>query len=360
MHEDGQVKGISIDGRTFGGSSPCLIIAEVAQGHDGSLDLAHAFIEAAAAAGVDAVKFQTHIAHAESTRAEPWRVKFSHRDETRYEYWQRMEFSEEHWRGLSRHARELGLIFLSSPFSGEAVALLRRLGVPAWKIASGEILNPEVMSPVLASGLPILLSTGMSTLAEIDEAVSRIRKNGSPFLLFQCTSAYPTPPEKIGLNLIPFFRERYGCPVGLSDHSGGIYAGLAAAALGLDALEVHLTLSRRLPGPDVQSSLTCEEVQQLIKGMRDIERMRANPVDKDLLARELQSLRKMFTKSLAARVPLPAGTVIIREMLACKKPGTGIPAGKMDTVIGRRLRRALAADQFLDPGDFDSEAGHET
>src|SRR5262245_58918033 len=176
-------------------TAKCLIVGEVAQAHDGSLGLAHAFIDAIAAAGADAVKFQTHIAAAESTPAEPWRVRFSPRDETRYEYWQRMEFAEAEWHGLKRHAADRGLAFISSPFSTEAVDLLERVGVAAWKVASGEVTNPPLLDRLLAGGRPVLLSSGLSLLAEVDAAVARIRAKDVPSAVLQCTSAYPCPPE---------------------------------------------------------------------------------------------------------------------------------------------------------------------
>jgi len=249
----------SLGSRTVGSGYPCLIVAEVAQSHDGSLGFAHAFIDAIANAGADAVKFQTHIAAAESTPAEPWRVKFSPQDATRYDYWRRMEFAEEQWRGLKRHAEDRGLIFLSSPFSAEAVELLERIGMVAWKVASGEVSNAPLLERLLATGRPILLSSGMSPLAELDATVARAQAVPVPIAVLQCTTAYPCPPERIGLNLLPIFRDRYGCPVGLSDHSGTIFAGLAAATLGCDVLEVHVTLSREMFGPDVPASVTTTE-----------------------------------------------------------------------------------------------------
>jgi N-acetylneuraminate synthase len=331
----------------------CLIIAEVAQAHDGSLGLAHAFVDAVAAAGADAVKFQTHIAAAESTPAEPFRVAFSRQDTTRYDYWKRMEFTEAQWRGLAEHARGRGLLFLSSPFSLEAAELLLRAGVPMWKIASGEVANLPLFERLAATGLPILLSTGLSPLAEIDAAVGRIRARGLPLTVLQCTTAYPCPPEQVGLNLIPFFRERYGCAVGLSDHSGTIYPGLAAAVLGIEVLEVHVTLSREMFGPDGPASVTTAELRQLVEGVRFVETMRANPVDKDALAAGLAPLRDLFTRSVVARRDLPAGAVLAEADLAAKKPGTGIPAGRLPQVVGRRLRRALAADSLLGPDDLE-------
>jgi N,N'-diacetyllegionaminate synthase len=343
----------SIANRLVSPNQPCLVIGEVAQAHDGSLGFAHAFIDAIAKAGADAVKFQTHIAAAESTLREPFRVKFSQQDATRYAYWKRMEFTEEQWHGLAQHARACDLIFLSSPFSLEAVELLIRAGVPAWKIASGEVDNTLIFDRIAETGLPMLLSTGMSSLGELDEAVRRVRTAGLPLAVLQCTSAYPCPPEKVGLNLIPFFRERYNCAVGLSDHSGTIYTGLAAATLGCEILEVHVTLSREMFGPDVPASITTAELCQLVEGIRFIERMRNHPVDKDAQAHELAPLRALFTHSVVARMDLQAGTILKVEHLAAKKPGTGIPARHLYDLAGRRLRRDVAADQALQPEDLE-------
>jgi len=331
----------------------CLIIGEVAQAHDGSLGMAHAFVNAIANAGADAVKFQTHIAAAESTPDEPWRVKFSPQDATRYDYWKRMEFTEEQWHGLKRHADERGLNFLSSPFSIEAVELLTRVGVAAWKVASGEVNNTPMFERMAATGLPILLSTGMSPLSEIDAAVERVKAHGLPLVVLQCTTAYPCPPEKVGLNLIPFFRERYRCAVGLSDHSGTIYPGLAAATLGIEVLEVHVTLSREMFGPDVPASITTSELRQLVEGVRFIEKMKAHPVDKDAMAQEMAPLRDLFTKSVVARMELPAGTVLREEHLTVKKPGTGIPANRLHEVVGKRLQRPVKANELLQEQDLE-------
>ena len=333
--------------------SKCLVVAEVAQTHDGSLGMAHAFIDAIAATGADAVKFQTHIASAESTYREPWRVKFSSQDATRYDYWKRMEFTDEQWHGLKKHATERGLLFLSSPFSVEAIDLLMRVGVCAWKIASGEVSNTPTFEKMLNTGLPIFLSTGMSPLEEIDRAVAQVQAYGSPLTVMQCTSLYPCPPEKIGLNLIPVFRERYGCGVGLSDHSGKIYPGLAAVTQGIEVLEVHVTLSREMFGPDVPVSLTTAELRQLVEGVRYLERAIANPVDKDGFAVEAAALRSVFNKSVVARLDLAAGTILSAEHLAAKKPGTGLPAARLPELIGARLRHSLKADQLVLESDLE-------
>ena len=330
----------------------CFVIGEVAQAHDGSLGLAHAFVDAIAKAGADAVKFQTHIASAESTPAEGWRVKFSPQDATRYDYWRRVEFTEPQWQGLRDHATDLGLAFISSPFSPEAVDLLERVGVAAWKVASGEITNLPMLERLATSGLPVLLSTGMSGFEEVDAAVALLEASGAQFAVLQCTSSYPTPPERVGLNLLDEYRLRYGCAVGLSDHSGTIYPGIAAATLGAEVLEVHVTLSREMFGPDVPASVTTAELAQLVEGVRFVERMNAAPVSKDDLAREMTPLRDLFTKSVVARDHLPAGTVLRREHLAIKKPGTGIPASRLPQLLGARLLRSFEADELLREEDL--------
>jgi len=325
----------------------CAVIAEVAQGHDGSLGLAHSFVDLAAQAGVDAVKFQTHIAAAESTPDEPWRVKFSYEDATRYDYWQRMEFSEAQWQGLREHCDENGLGFISSAFSVEAVELLRRVGVAAWKVSSGESLSFELLRHLCQDGLPILISTGMSTHAEIEDTVRQCRELGTEPVLLQCTSMYPTPPERLGLNVLDELRDRHGCPVGLSDHSGTIYPGLAAVALGAVVLEVHLTFSRHMFGPDSPVSLEGDELRSLVEGVRFLERARSAPVDKDEVAAELADMRNLFGKSLVSTTALPAGTVLTDEHLTAKKPAVGIPASERASVVGRTLRQAVPVGHVL-------------
>lgn len=338
------------------GPNRCLVIGEVAQAHDGSLGAAHAYIDAIANAGADAVKFQTHIAAAESTPQEPWRVRFSYQDATRYEYWKRMEFSESQWVGLKRHAEEKGIEFLSSPFSLEAAKMLRRIGIKAWKVASGEIANSQLIDYLVETRLPMIISTGMSPVEEIDATVARVQAAGVPLAVMQCTSAYPCPPEKVGLNMLKTFRERYGCAVGLSDHSGAIFPSLSAATLGAEMVEVHVTFSKECFGPDVVASVTTGELKTLVEGVRFVERMRAACVDKNEAAEEMAPLRNLFTKSIVAQIDLPAGAVLTAENLAVKKPGTGMPAEKLASMIGRRLRQPLPAGEMLSEAHLEEEA----
>jgi len=346
-------EGFRIGSHEVGHAKRCFVIGEVAQAHDGSLGMAHAFIDSIAATGADAVKFQTHIAEAESSLDEPWRVRFSQQDSSRFAYWKRMEFTEEQWIGLKRHAEEKKLVFLSSPFSSEAVDLLERIGMEAWKIASGEVSNPLLLGQIAKTRKPILLSTGMSPIAEIDRAVAGLMAEHCDVAVMQCSSRYPTPPEHIGLNLLAEYRERYGCPVGLSDHSGNIYAGLAAVTLGADILEVHVTLSREMFGPDVPVSLVPSELADLVRGARFIEVARTSRVDKDQVASDLLQVRRTFTKSLFARDDIPVGARVERQHLVAKKPGTGIPAADIDAIIGRRVIRHVRAGHMIDSADLE-------
>jgi N-acetylneuraminate synthase len=264
-----------------------------------------------------------------------------------------MEFTEDQWRGLMQHATDRDLLFLASPFSLAAFELLTRIGVSAWKVASGELENDPLTGRMADSGLPILLSTGMSAFDDIDRVVSRWRQRGVPFALLQCTSAYPCPPERVGLNVIRVLRQRYRCPVGLSDHSGTIFPGLAAATLGISVLEIHVTLSREMFGPDVTSSVTTTELQQLVEGVRFIETMMSHPIDKDVVADRMKPLRAVFTKSVVPSADLPAGLILRPEHLAVKKPGTGIPPSRLTDLLGMRLKRDLRADELLREDDLE-------
>lgn len=340
---------VTIGESAVGPGHPCFIVAEIAQAHDGSLGAAHAYIDAAAKTGVNAIKFQTHIAAAESTPDEPFRVKFSKQDATRYDYWRRMEFTEEQWFGLARHAKEAGLAFLSSPFSVDACELLMRVGVPAWKVGAGELANQRMLEAMRQSQLPVILSSGLVDWSQFDSAVAMFPER---CIVLQCTTSYPCPPEKLGLNVLRELRERYNSPVGLSDHSGVIYSGLAAATLGANMIEAHLVFARECFGPDTSSSLTTSEMKQLVEGVRFIETAQSHPVDKNRMAESLTDLRRLFGRSLVAARDLAAGVEITSGDIATKKPGTGIAASRQDEFVGRRLARAVKRDALFEEADF--------
>jgi len=346
---------IAIGNRTVGQGSPALIVAEVAQAHDGSLGTAHAFIDAVADAGADAVKFQTHLAIEESTFDEPFRVPLSEQDSTRFGYWKRTEFTPDQWGGLAAHARERQLIFLSSPFSIAAVKLLEGIDVPAWKVGSGEFASRELWTAMALTQKPIIFSTGLASWIEIEAAVRFFKSRCLPFALLQCTTSYPTSLEEIGLNVIADLREEFECPVGLSDHSGTVFPGLAALARGADILEVHVTFHRAMFGPDAHASLTFDELR-LLCNMRDsLVTMDSHPIDKTETAKRLDILRETFGRSLAPIRSLPVGTVLSLEMLTSKKPGGGIPPEAGQLLVGRVLARDVTPDRILRWSDLAEE-----
>ena len=317
------------------------MIAEAGMNHDGSLGNAIRFAEVAAECGADAVKFQLHDADAETTRDAPSPPYFQH--ETRWEYFRRTAFTDEQWATLKEACDRAEIEFLCSVFSVEAVERLEQLGVRRYKIGSGEVTNLELVRRVGATGRPVLLTSGMSSWAELDAAVAAA---GNDVTVLQCTSSYPTPPERVGLNVLAELRERYGRPVGLSDHSLGNYAAYAAVALGAVVIEKHFTLSKEGYGPDAALALEPDELEDLVEGVREIETMLANPVDKDDLE-PFAEMKRVFEKSVVAVASIPAGGTIEREMLAAKKPGTGIPAARLEEVVGRIARAEIAADTVV-------------
>ena len=344
---------ISLNGRLIGSGEPCFIIAEVGQAHDGSLGMAHSYIDVAAYIGVDAIKFQTHIASSESTLNEEFRINFSLQDRIRFDYWRRMEFSSEQWAGLAEHARKRDLIFLSSAFSLQAVDMLKNIGMPAWKIGSGELSNESLLRAICSTGQPILLSTGMSDYASIEKAVNFVKAQGVDICLFQCTSKYPVPLSNIGLNVMVDLGQKFGCPVGLSDHSGSIYPALAAMALDASLIEAHIVFDRRMFGPDTSSSLMPDEFLCLTKARDAFHEMKSNPVNKNSIACNLSEMRSLFGRSVALVSDMPRGTVLSADMLTLKKPGNGISEECMVSLIGRRLQRDVTSEYLLTWDDID-------
>jgi N,N'-diacetyllegionaminate synthase len=338
---------MEIAGHPLGEGSPTFVVAEIGNNHDGSIGQARALIEAAAEAGADAVKFQTHIAEAEMLPSTPTPPHF---DEPRFEFTRRMELDFEEHAPLKTFAEERDLAFFSSPFSLEAVELLERLEVPAYKVASGEVTNPPLVEAVAATGRPVLLSTGMSGLDEIAGAVSILREHGTPFLIMQCTSAYPCPPEKVNLAAMRTLRERFDCPVGLSDHTADIYTAIAAVALGAACIEKHFTLSRRLYGPDHHASLEPQALARLVEGVRQVEAAIGDGTKERDPA--LDPVRATFEKSVVTAAPVPEGATIELTMLTTKRPGDGIPAVRLREVVGRRAARSLERNELIKEADL--------
>lgn len=333
--------------------SKTYLIAEIAQAHDGSLGILHSYIDALAKAGVDAVKFQTHIAESESSALERFRIPFSYEDETRYDYWKRMELTAEQWAGLKDHCCQVGVDFISSPFSIAAFELLESIGCEVYKVASGEIENYLLLDALAETGKPIILSSGLSTIDDIKKAVDRFGDGEGKLAILQCTTQYPTPLDAVGINVLKYLKRLFPeAKVGLSDHSGSLFPGLVASAQGAEILEVHATFDRRMFGPDMSSSLEIHEIAFLARGLRAIDQLLDNDVDKDDVGDKLP-LKEAFGKTLTLRAEKKKGERIRFDDLEAKKPGQrGVPAKEYHLVLNVPLKVNKKKGEFLQWSDF--------
>lgn len=322
--------------------------AEVGSVHDGSFGNAKKMIKVAADCGASAVKFQAHIARFETTRDAPAPNHF--KDEARYSYFERLEFSESQWEELVSVAHEEGLAFVASPFSLEALAMAIRVGVDQIKIASGETTNLPLLRDSSTTGKPILLSSGMSNWEELDGAVNAVGR--SDVTILQCSSLYPCPPERVGLNLLNEIRDRYDLPVGFSDHTDGISAAIAAVTLGARVVEKHLTFSKLMYGSDAPYACEPKEFANLAKEISEVTTMLHSPVDKDDLSL-FEDTRRVFQNSVVAVHDLDKGHRLQAEDLTLRKPGTGMSALELGRALGRTLLRPISAGSQLTDGDFE-------
>ena len=345
---------MKIGGRDIQFKSEPFVIAEVAQTHDGSLGQALAFIDIAADCGADAVKFQTHIASEESTINEPWRIKFSNQDESRYDYWQRMTFKRSWWSLLKERADSRGIVFLSSPFSPMAVEWLDNLNIEAWKIASGEVDNEPLISAIELTGKPVLISTGLTGADRVKPLVHRLTNQGIEVAVLHCTTMYPTPPEAVGMNVFEGFGNEFDADIvlGLSDHSGTSTPSVIATYLGARVIEVHLTMHKKMFGPDVSSSLDPEELSRLITEVKFASRMSFNTVRKAEQLVELDKVKTMFSRSLVYGEDMPSGFKLTADKVAYKKPGGGLSYDYLAGLVGRVLNHDVKKDAPLKFTDF--------
>ena len=341
---------ITIAGRRVGAGHPCFVIAEAGINHNGDVAIASDLVRAAAEAGADAIKFQTHFPEHEMLRGG---ATAAYVGESLFDLLTRTALSRDDHFTLRDLATNNGLIFLSTPFSREAADFLDTVGVPAFKTGSGELANLPLQAHIARKGKPMIVSTGMSTPEEIDGTVQMIRGIGTPFALMHCTSTYPTPFEHVQLDCIPALQRQYAVPVGFSDHTLGSYMAFAAATLGANLFEKHFTLSRSLPGPDQQGSMEPTELAELVKGIRAIERARG--ATKAIQPGE-QDVRDMAQHSVVSVRDIPAGATIAAADVWAKRPGTGIPARRLTDVVGRVAKRAIASGRLVQWDDLDSGA----
>jgi N-acetylneuraminate synthase/N,N'-diacetyllegionaminate synthase len=336
------------------------IIAEAGVNHNGKMGLALELIEAAVNAGADAVKFQTFkselIANMSTERARYQKENIPDRIETQFEMIQRLELSYASFAELKRYCDQRKILFLTS--TGEIPSTKKILNlVPLFKIGSADITNIPFLEYLASQNKPIILSTGMSRLGEIENAVeilSRSRpKPGSsfpPLTLLHCTTNYPCPFDEVNLKAIVTLQAAFRLPVGYSDHTLGIEVPIAAAALGAQVIEKHFTLDRNLPGPDHKASLEPDELRAMVRAIRHIE-VALGDGDKRPNKSE-EKIMKVSRKSIVARYPIKAGTAISRKMIVVKRPGTGIPPGQLKDIIGMNIRRDKKADDVFEWKDF--------
>ena len=328
------------------------VIAEIGQAHDGSLGILHSYIDALSKTGIDAVKFQTHIAEAESSKHEPFRINFSYEDKSRYDYWKRMSFNLQQWKNIKKHCDQVGLDFISSPFSQSAVDLLEKVNVSKYKIGSGEVNNFLMLEKIADTKKEIIISSGMSSMDELRKSVDFLTSKSVDFSILQCTSKYPTEPKDWGLNYIKILKENFNVPIGYSDHSGEIFSSLAAVALGAEIIEFHAVFDKKMFGPDSLSSLTIDEITFLVKGIRQISKSIRFPLNKDLNIDN--SLKLIFEKSLSLNKDLDKGMIIQFDDLEAKKPkGYGIAASEYESVVNKKLNKDLKKWDFLNYSDLD-------
>lgn len=329
------------------------IIAEIGNTHEGSLGLAKCFIKSAAECGVDAVKFQTHIFDAESLPSAPNPPYF--KDETRKEYFERTAFTLKQWKELKRYAEEECKVdFFSSPFSLEAVDLLEAIGVNTYKIPSGEVTNLPLLEKIAKIGKRVLLSSGMSSWAELDDAIDALKSNGcKDLVLLQCTSEYPCLPQNSGLNVMLEMKERYDLPIGYSDHTIGNAIPITAVVLGAVVVEKHFTLSKKMYGSDAMNSTEPDEFKRLVDEIRAVEIALNSRIDKDEKVKSLENMKITFEKSIVAAKDLVARHILTMNDIAFKKPGDGIKASKYKEVIGKRLKHAVIYNEKINWEDFD-------
>ena len=327
------------------------IIAEIAQTHEGSIGLAHSFIQAAATYGADAVKFQVHIADEESSPEDLFRSGFQFHDLTRYEYWKRLEFDKDTWIKLKTYAKSLNLDFIVSVFSLKALNMMLEIGVDYIKLGSGEVFNPLLVNEVLKIEIPVIVSTGLSTMEEIKKLI-KLFEGKKDFFLMQCTSSYPTRFDEIGVNIVDEFSEALGERVGFSDHSGSIYPSLAAYSMGATMFEVHITMHKEMYGPDVSSSITLEQLSELRKGLDAFYEIFSNPVDKNNPTSLKDVLKTMFTKSFHYSSSFQAGHQLTVNDLKLLKPNIGIPYDQLHLIVGKTLKYDVELNQRVNWEDF--------
>lgn len=343
-------KHIEIEGRKVGYGYPSLIIAEAGVNHNGDLSLARRLIDVAAKAGADVAKFQTAVPEKVVSVSAPkakYALETTDPSESQLEMVRQLHpFTPDDFAGLIAHCNDMGILFMSSPFDEPSIDLLDSLGVTAFKVPSGEITNLPYLSKMASKGKPMVVSTGMSYLSEVEMAVHTIRKMGNDqIVLLHCVSNYPASSKDVNLRAMQTMSLAMSTPVGYSDHTPGIEVSLAAVALGACVIEKHFTVDRDLPGPDHQASLEPEELESLVRDIRSVELTlghgRKEPADSE------RNTADVARKSLVAAIDIKMGTVLSEEMIDIKRPGTGLAPAMRTALVGRSAAIDISEDTLL-------------
>jgi N,N'-diacetyllegionaminate synthase len=343
------IKKITIADKKIGDNQPCFIIAEAGVNHNGDIAIAMQLIDAAVEAGADAIKFQTFNADLLVTpKAEKARYqkKSTSAGESQYQMIKRLELPPQVFKKLSDYAKKKGIIFFSSPFDTGSVDVLERITVPVYKIPSGEITNLPLLTYIAKKGKPIILSTGMATFEEIDDAITTIHEEDvEDIILLYCVTSYPAKMESLDLTVISSLKERYHLPVGFSDHTTGIIAAIAARTLNACVIEKHFTLNKKMSGPDHQASVDPKGLKKLIRAIRNVESALGNGMKK--ISREEDEIKAITRKSLVAAMNIPAGAIITDTMIDLKRPGSGLAPKYKIKIIGRKSNRPIKKNELF-------------
>jgi N,N'-diacetyllegionaminate synthase len=343
------MKKVKIENRWIGDLEPVFITAEAGVNHNGDIGLAKELVDVAKDAGADAVKFQAFkaenvvIKKAEKAR---YQKEATGSEESQYEMIKKLELTGEDFKELADYANKKGIMFLASPFGKKSVDMLDEIGVPAFKVASGEITNFPLLKYVAKKGKPVILSTGMATLGEIEEALRVIRNQGThDVVLLHCVTSYPAKVEDVNLRAIQTLKCAFKLPVGFSDHTLGITVPIAAVALGAVLIEKHFTLDRNLLGPDHRASLEPDELKRMVRAIREVEKALGDGVKKP--TEDEKRIKKVVRRSIVAKVEIPKETVITEDMLDLKRPGTGIEPKHLNKVIGKIAKRDIKPGELI-------------
>ncbi|MDC3029032.1 N-acetylneuraminate synthase family protein [Prochlorococcus sp. AH-716-P20] len=347
------MKNIIIGGIKFNKINP-LIVAEIGQAHEGSEGQVHALIDALFGANCNAIKFQIHLANFESSLQDEFRLNFSYEDETRYEYWKRIEFSFSQWERIFNHCKSKNIIVGASVFSLEALDIAKKLKVDFIKIGSGDLLFDDLINEISIFDTPVIISSGMANWKELTLVKSKFKYHikSEKFSILHCTTAYPTDPQKIGFNNVSLIEKEFGIPSGLSDHSGNKLTSFYALAKGCSILEVHVNFDRLMFGPDSTSSLTIKEFEEVVNAKNYFQKLHID-TNKDLEEKGFSSTKIKFSRSIGIRKDMKKDQIINLNNIIFRKPGGYLDKKVLKNIIGKKAKHDLKALNILKWDDIE-------